>query len=82
MLNADMRAARDPRTVPGVAGRADRPTGVAEREPGVPVWMRPAARARHRKATCAPRAARLDPIEPNSAACTFARSLLDGCLAR
>lgn len=57
MLNADMRAARDPRAVPGVA----------EREPGVQVWMRPAARARHREATCAPRVARLDPIEPNSA---------------
>lgn len=68
MLTVDMRAAGGWGPVPGVVGRTDRPPGVAEREPGVPGWVRPAARARCREATCVPPlAARLDPIEPNSA---------------
>lgn len=64
----DMRAAGGWRLVPGFVGRTDRPPGVAEREPGVPGWVRPAARARCREASCAlPLAARLDPLEPSSA---------------
>lgn len=49
----------------GLAGRSDGPVAAAERMANVPGWLRPAQPARPPAARR--RAARLDPIEPNSA---------------
>ncbi|SFB29220.1 hypothetical protein SAMN05216266_107300 [Amycolatopsis marina] len=65
MFLLDWRAAVERRYRPTTPGRAARPVGGAEREPAVPGWMPP--RTRRDGPSAPPTAARLDPIEANSA---------------